>query len=266
VELGLEGRAALVTGGTQGIGREIALGLARAGCRVAVVARDRGRLDAVERDLRAAGAPDTLAVAADLAEPGAARASVETAVERFDGLDVLVNNVGVARQASFDELTEAHWEASFRLNVISYAAAISAALPALRRSDQARILNLSSTAGKRPSTGMPDYSVTKAAVLSLSRLVADLEARNGVLCNALCPGPALTPAWLDPGGLADQAAVRSGGTREQALERAASGRPLGRMAEPREIADVALLLVSARGSYVTGAAWSVDGGTVPIII
>ena len=266
MDLGLEGRAALVTGGTQGIGREIALGLAAAGCRVAVVARHAGRLDTVSAELRGAGAPDVLTHAADLAVPGRAAEAVGQAVERFGGLDVLVNNVGAARQVAFDELTEADWEASFRLNVISYAAAIRAALPALRRSDQARILNVSSTAGKRPSTGMPDYSVTKAAVLSLSRLVADLEARNGVLCNALTPGPARTPAWLDPGGLADQAAARSGGTREQALEKAAAGRPLGRMAEPREIADVALLLVSARASYVTGAAWSVDGGTVPVII
>ncbi len=266
MDLGLDGRAAVVTGGTQGIGREIALGLARAGCRVAVAARDGARLEQVAGELRHAGAPDVLAHRGDLAVPGAAAEAVAAAVDRFGALDVLVNNVGAARQVSFDELTEDDWEASFRLNVISYAAAIRAALPALRRSDQARILNVSSTAGKRPSTGMPDYSVTKAAVLSLSRLVADLEARHGVLCNAITPGPARTPAWLDPGGLADQVAARSGGTREQALEKAASGRPLGRMAEPREVADIALLLVSARASYVTGAAWSVDGGTVPVII
>lgn len=266
MDLGLDGRAAVVTGGTLGIGREIALGLAAAGCRVAVVARDARRLAAVSADLRAAGSPDVLAHVSDLGEPGQAGAAVAAAVERFGGLDVLVNNVGSARQVAFDDLTEADWEASFRLNVTSYAAAIRAALPALRQSDQARILNLSSTAGKRPSTGMPDYSVTKAAVLSLSRLVADLEATNGVLCNALCPGPTRTPAWLASGGLADQAAARAGGTREQALARAGAGRPLGRMAEAREVADVALLLVSARASYVTGAAWGVDGGTVPVII
>jgi NAD(P)-dependent dehydrogenase (short-subunit alcohol dehydrogenase family) len=108
---------------------------------------------------------------------------------------------------------------------------------------------------------MPHYSVTKAAVLSLSRLVADLYAADGIRCNAVTPGPTRTEAWLGEGGLADQQ-----GDREQALARAAAGRPLGRMAEPEEIASVIAFLASERASYVTGAAWSADGGTVPIIL
>ena len=155
---------------------------------------------------------------------------------------------------------------SFELNVLSYVRCARAALPHLRASDQARIVNVASTSGKRPSVGMPDYSVTKAAVLSFSRLLADAHAREGILVNAVCPGPTLTPAWLAPGGLADQNAERSGKERDAALAAAAGGRPLGRMAEPEEIADVIAFLCSARASYVTGAAWSADGGTVPIII
>ena len=124
-----------------------------------------------------------------------------------------------------------------------------------------RLVNVSSTAGKRPSTGMPHYSVTKAAVLSLSRLVADLYARDEIRCNAVTPGPTRTDAWLGEGGLADQQ-----GDREQALAKAAAGRPLQRMAEPEEIAAVVVFLASDRASYVTGAAWSADGGTVPIIV
>ena len=108
---------------------------------------------------------------------------------------------------------------------MSYVRAIRGALPHLRASDQARIVNVSSTAGKRPSTGMPDYTVTKAAVLSLSRLVADLEAKNGVLCNAICPGPSLTPAWLEAGGLADQAVARGG---QDARPSSPRWRPAGR--------------------------------------
>ena len=188
------------------------------------------------------------------------------AVAALGGLDVLVNNVGVARQVSFDDLDDDDWQAALDLNVMSYVRSIRGALPHLRASDQARIVNVSSTAGKRPSTGMPDYTVTKAAVLSLSRLVADLEAKNGVLCNALCPGPSLTPAWLEEGGLADQAVARGGGDREAVLAKVAAGRPLNRMAEPDEIARVAVFLCSAAASYVTGAAWGVDGGTVPVII
>jgi len=128
------------------------------------------------------------------------------------------------------------------------------------------IVNVSSTAAKRPSTGMPNYSVTKAALLSLSRLVADLYAKKGIRCNAVTPGPTATGAWLDEGGLADQQARRSGKSREEVLESVAAGRPLNRLAEPEEIASVIAFLCSDRASYVTGAAWSADGGTVPIII
>jgi NAD(P)-dependent dehydrogenase (short-subunit alcohol dehydrogenase family) len=108
---------------------------------------------------------------------------------------------------------------------------------------------------------MPHYSVTKAAVLSLSRLIADLYADRGIRCNAVTPGPTLTDVWLGEGGLADQQ-----GDRDEVLAQVASGRPLGRLAEPEEIAAVIVFLCSDRASYVTGAAWSADGGTVPIII
>jgi NAD(P)-dependent dehydrogenase (short-subunit alcohol dehydrogenase family) len=113
---------------------------------------------------------------------------------------------------------------------------------------------------------MPNYTVTKAAVLSLSRLVADLYAKDGIRCNAIAPGPTATDAWLAPGGLADQQAARTGNTREQVLEAVAKGRPIGRLAEPEEIATVIVFLCSDRASYVTGSAWSADGGTVPIIV
>ena len=266
MELGLEGRACLVTGGTAGIGLASAQELARAGARVAVVGRDGQRAAAVAAELEHLGAQEALGIAADLATAAGAEEAVAAASARFGGLDVLVNNVGSARPAHWWELTDAAWTQAFELNVLSYVRCTRAALPHLRASDQARIVNVASTSGKRPSVGMPDYSVTKAAVLSFSRLLADAHAREGILVNAICPGPTLTPAWLAPGGLADQNAERAGSEREAALAAAAAGRPLGRMAEPDEIGAVIAFLCSARASYVTGAAWSADGGTVPIII
>ena len=128
------------------------------------------------------------------------------------------------------------------------------------------IVNVSSTAGKRPSTGMPNYTVTKSAVLSLSRLVADLYAKDGIRCNAIAPGPTLTDTWLAPGGLADQQSEKTGKSREEVLGSVGAARPLGRLAEADEIAAVIVFLCSDRASYVTGAAWSADGGTVPVII
>jgi 3-oxoacyl-[acyl-carrier protein] reductase len=199
-------------------------------------------------------------VVADLSRPGEPERAVAEAAAALGGLDVLVNNVGVARHARFEEVPDEEWDAYWQLNVMSYVRTIRAALPLLRDTGGA-VVNVSSTAGKRPSTGMPHYSVTKAAVLSLSRLIADLYARDGIRCNAVTPGPTATDAWLGDGGLADQQ-----GDRDDVLAKVGAGRPLGRLARPDEIASVAVFLCSERASYVTGAAWSADGGTVPIIV
>ena len=137
----------------------------------------------------------------------------------------------------------------------------------MRERSWGRIVNVSSTAGKRPSKNMPEYSVVKAAMLSLSRLYADRCAADGVLVNAVCPGPTKSELWISDGGLAEQSAKLSRlEGRDEALEQAASGRPIKRLAEVEEIAAAILFLCSERASYVAGAAWSVDGGTVPVII
>lgn len=261
MELGIADRVCLVTGSTAGIGLETARVLASEGARVVVTGRDPDGVERAKADVGAA-----LGIATDLSErhePGRVVAETERAL---GPIDCLVNNVGTARQIGFEELTEEDWEATWQLNVMSYVRAIRAVLPGMRERRGGRIVNVSSTAGKRPSTGMPDYSVAKAAVLSLSRLVADLYAKDGILCNAVAPGPTASPAWLAPGGLADQGAERSGKDRDEVLKGVGAGRPIGRLAEPEEIAWVVAFLCSDRASYVTGSAWGVDGGTVPVII
>ena len=257
MDLGLRDRVCLVTGSTAGIGLETAKLLAAEGARVVVTGRD---ADRVERARAEAGA--AAGVTADLSEPRAA----ERLVAEAGQVECLVNNVGVAYQAGFEDVTEEQWDSMWQLNVMSYVRCIRAVLPGMREAGRGTIVNVSSTAGKRPSTGMPHYSVTKAAVLSLSRLVADLYAKDGIRCNAVTPGPTATEAWLGEGGLADQQAARSNKTRVEVLGSVGAGRPLGRLAEPEEIASVICFLLSERASYVTGSAWSADGGTVPIII
>ncbi len=250
MDLGLRDNVCLVTGSTGGIGLSTAQLLVDEGARV--VTHGRGDAPSVG---------EALHVSADFNEVGAAEALVAEASEALGPIDVLVNNAGVAYIASFDELTDEQWDELWQLNVMSFVRTIRAVLPSMRERRRGAIVNVSSSAGKRPSTGMPNYSVTKAAVLSLSRLVADLYARDGIRSNAVTPGPTATEAWLGQGGLAEQQ-----GERDVVLEQVASGRPLGRLAQPEEIAAVIAFLCSDRASYVTGSAWSADGGTVSIII
>ena len=195
MELGLTDRVCVVTGSTAGIGLETARLLVEEGARVVVSGRDPERVEAARSDAGAA-----LGVPGDLSTPEAPGELIVRAETELGQVDCLVNNVGLAVQASFDELTDDDWEAMWQLNVMSYVRAIQAALPGMRGRGSGRIVNVSSTAGKRPSTSMPDYSVTKAAVLSLSRLVADVYAADGILCNAVTPGPTASPAWLRRGG------------------------------------------------------------------
>ena len=253
----LDGIRALVTGGSAGIGLAAARALLAGGAAVAIASRD---------PAAAAAELGAQPVTADLATPSGPADAVSGAADALGGLDVLVNNVGVARIADWHEVTDDEWQAAWETNVMSCVRTIRAALPHLRASQHPAIVNVSSTAGKRPSLGMPHYSVTKAAVLSLSRLVADAHAKEGIRCNAVCPGPTRTPAWLAEGGLADQTAARGGKDRDEVLAGVGAGRPIGRMAEAAEIGAVIAFLASPAASYVTGAAWSADGGTVPVII
>ncbi|MBA3300316.1 MAG: SDR family oxidoreductase [Thermoleophilaceae bacterium] len=236
MDLGLKGRTALITGGTRGIGAAAADLLESEGA--AVIRTGRAELDVT--------APDVGERALALGR-----------------LDILVNNAGTSEVASLEELTEEQWQTQWELHVMGPMRLMRALAPPMVERGWGRIVNVCSSAGKRPSLTNAAYSVSKAAELSLSRVFADTYAGEGVLVNAVAPGAVSSELWVAEGGLADQVAAAKGISREQAIEAQASKIPRGRFGTPEEIAVVIAFLCSEQAANVTGAAWSVDGGAVP---
>ena len=244
MDLGIAGRVAVVTGASRGIGASTAELLEAEG--VTVVRASRG--DGI--DVTAPGAADAIA-------------------ERADGapVDILVNNAGTSFSRELTELTDEDWNAQWELHVMASLRLMRAFAPGMAERGWGRIVNVTSSAGKRPSLTNAAYSVTKAAQASLSRVFADAYGDRGVLVNSVAPGPVSSPLWVDDGGLGDQTAAAKGlATREESMELQAAKTTLGRFAEPREIATVIAFLCSEGASNVTGAAWSVDGGAVATIV
>lgn len=260
MDLGLGDRAAIVTGASSGIGRALSRLLAAEGARVLMVARGEDRLADAAEEIGA----DWLAI--DVTDPAAGERIVACAAEQLGRVDVLVNNAGISFVRSIDELTDADWQDMFDLHVMASMRLMRAAAPRMAEAGWGRIVNVGSSGGKRPSTHNLAYGVTKAAQASLSRGFADLYASRGVLVNTVSPGPVASEMWMREGGQADQEAAAKGMTREAVLQAKAEGIPLGRFAEPQEIAAVCLLLCSEAASTVTGANWSADGGTFASII
>jgi 3-oxoacyl-[acyl-carrier protein] reductase len=245
MNLGLEGRVCVVTGGTRGIGAATARMLAQDGARVLTVARTGADL---ELDVTAPDAGERVIAACP--EPPWA----------------LVNNAGTSQARALEDLSDADWQEQWDLHVMAPMRLMRELAPAMAERGGGRIVNVCSSAGRRPSSRLDaSYSVTKAAQLSLSRVFADAFAARGVLVNAVTPGAIEGELWTSEGGLADQLVARTGQTRDEVLESTRASPPLKRMGTDDEVAAVIAFLCSERSSNVAGAAWAVDGGTVPTI-
>ena len=242
MDLQISGRTAVVTGASRGIGAATVRLLEAEGARVIGVSRGTG---------------------IDVTAPGAAKQIAELAGAP---VDILVNNAGTSFAKPLEELTDEDWNGQWELHVLASMRLMRAFAPGMAERGWGRIVNVASSAGKRPSLTNAAYSVTKAAQLSLSRVFADTWADRGVLVNAIAPGAVASSLWVGEGGLGDQTAAAKGITREEALEAQAAKIPLGRLATEDEIASVITFLCSERASMVTGAAWGVDGGTVATIV
>jgi 3-oxoacyl-[acyl-carrier protein] reductase len=265
MDLGLRDRACVVTGASGGIGRATAISLAAEGAVVLLVGRRESALASVADACSGAGGRGESLVL-DVTVPEAGERVVQACLDRFGRIDALVNGAGTSAVRSPEELADEEWQAQWELHVMAPMRLMRAAAPAMAERGWGRVVNICSSSGKRPSSSNMAYSVTKAAELSLSRACADLFAGRGVLVNAVAPGPIAGDLWLSPGGLADQHAEASRRTRQEVLEATAARLPIGRMGTDEEIAAVVVFLCSEAASNVVGAAWSVDGGSVPVII
>jgi 3-oxoacyl-[acyl-carrier protein] reductase len=245
VDLGLADKACIVTGASRGIGRAVSEMLSAEGAQVLEASRSSGH---------------------DVTAPDAGERLASECLERFGRLDALVNNAGTSRSVPLDQLGDADWDEQWQLHVMGPMRLMKACAPRMAEAGGGRIVNVCSSAGKRPSLTNAAYSVTKAAQLSLSRTFADAWAGEGVLVNAVTPGAVSSSLWVKEGGLADQVAEQKGIDRDEALEAQAAKIPLGRLGSEEEIAAVIVFLCSEQASNVAGAAWSVDGGSVPLIL
>lgn len=260
MDLGLKGRRALVTGGSKGIGRAIAFELAREGADLAICARGSRDLDDSAAALREETGVDVFAGTADVTNNDEILAFVEAAATALGGLDILVNNAGSALPGTFEEVEEVRWRADLDVKLFAAMRCVRAALPYLKQSTQARIVNINSIVGRQIAPEYIANSTDRAACLAFSKGLADNLAQYGVLVNSVNPGNVKSQAW---GSTLDYFAPDA--ELESYYAQAGRETPLGRVGEADEIAAVVTFLSSKRASYITGASIDVDGGLVRYI-
>jgi 3-oxoacyl-[acyl-carrier protein] reductase len=255
MDLGLTGKRALVTAGSKGIGRAIALGLAREGAKVSICARGQSDLDHTRAELRELQ-PEAMAVAADVSKMADVSRVVEQTVDAFGGLDILIVNAGGPPAQRFEDSDDGAWQAAFELTLLSAVRLIRLALPHLEAS-RGSVVTIQSISVKQPVTGLLLSNAMRPAVIGMIKTLADEIGPKGVRLNNVLPGMILTDRSRK---LAESRAASSNTTADEIIASTASTIPLGRYGDPEELANLAVFLASERASYLTGLSVLCDGG------
>ena len=257
MDLGLKGKVALVTGGSKGIGKAVARGLADEGARVAICARSEAALRATADEIAKATGTEIHPVVADLTRAGDAERAVNETVARFGRIDVLVNNAGAAPGGIITELTEDDWAKALQLKFMGFVRCTKAVIPHMVKQGGGRIVNLVGNDGVKPIGIELTPSAANAADLAMTVALAEQYGRNGICINAVNPGPVATERWSEL--ISGIARIRKISV-DEANKRAERSIPLGRICTPEEVANVVVFVASPRASFVNGASITVDGG------
>ncbi|MBI4634812.1 MAG: SDR family oxidoreductase [Candidatus Rokubacteria bacterium] len=255
MDLGLKGKAAIVTAASKGMGKACALGLAAEGARVAMCARTERDLGAAADEVRGKTGAEILAIPADVTRAQDVKALVASAAEAFGGVDILIANAGGPPRGSLEQMSDEQWQTAFELSLLSTVRLIREVLPWMRRRRWGRILTIQSVSVKQPVEGLLLSNAVRPGVAGLVKTLVPDVGRDNILINTLCPGRIMTDRFLS-------GAKQAGLPTEAYLAKTSAEVPLGRIGTPEEFANVAVFLASERASYVTGVALQVDGGLV----
>lgn len=262
MDLGLQGKAALVGGASKGIGKGIALALAREGCRVALCARHPAGLEAAADDIRKQTGVEALPIVCDMASYDDIKVAVADTVLAFGRLDIVVNNAGGPPTGSFEALDERFWQHAIDQNLLSAVRTTREALPHLKRAGYGRIINVTSVAVKQPIDGLMLSNTTRLGVVGWAKTLSRELAPLGITVNNVCPGGIATERLMS---LIEERARRQGVSLEQAVQLEEGRIPMGYLGEPEDVANLVVFLASAKARYITGATIQVDGGSTTAV-